>query len=146
MIDQERFYEICNLMVLPAFLLVPLVVTDQGELQVVLIRREPTDRFWPNLYHIPGTILRKGDTFASAYGRIIREDLHFPEIIDEPKFVANLTNSTQRGEAVSMIYWLQIGKKTNGDVFNWHNLPKDMIPEHREIVQIAAQHFIGFYP
>lgn len=60
-LPQEIFYAIARITVLSVLEMVPFKIDEAGRTQVLLLRRPIDDRHWPNMLHVPGTIIRATD-------------------------------------------------------------------------------------
>ncbi len=55
------------------FELVVFQESPSGELEVVLLKRPDDDTEFPGMLHIPGTVMRRGDTKEKALDRLRKE-------------------------------------------------------------------------
>ncbi|OHA18446.1 MAG: hypothetical protein A2664_00690 [Candidatus Taylorbacteria bacterium RIFCSPHIGHO2_01_FULL_46_22b] len=110
--------------------------------EIFLTRRPSTDPFWPNMWHMPGTILRQNERVSRALGRLINTELGLLSTNFEPacfrkvfEFVrGHRFNESARGHEIGLLHILKIPSNcacTGGKFFSLKHLPQDIIPFHR---------------
>lgn len=137
------FNEITRIFVSSIVEIVPLKKKN-GVTQVLLVRRESDDPFWPNMWHTPGTVLRatdrKGD-LNDAFQRILNSELGCTEEIT-PIFVDIRFSQSTRGSEFSAIYYINmVGKTKNGEWFDASSLPQDLVKSQGELIKKAVDGF-----
>lgn len=133
----EVFEAIGRVSVYPAIEFV--ILRNKGTAtEVLLTRRSPDDITWPNMYHVPGTVLRPTDnSFEDAMSRLYVDELAGFEL-SSPQFVGAHFNHYARGTGVGFEYYASVmNEPTNGTFFNVTDLPDDLIVEQRAILQRA---------
>lgn len=119
--------------------------------EVLLLPRPEKDPFFAGLVHGPGTVMRRGDTEASALCRAMRE-FGGPESVTTPIFagishvpMGPLPNRCPRGQEIGLVYycWMKEGVPSpKGAVFaNVNRLPDNIIGFHRFIVAMAIEKY-----
>ena len=58
-----------------SFPTVPLELAVLKNKKILLCKRGADDKFWPNKWHTPGTILRQNEHFTDAYERLVKNEL-----------------------------------------------------------------------
>lgn len=140
----ELFYAISRLMVLCAVEVVPLRMAN-GTCEVLLTQRPPTDPYWPNQWHNPGSIMRGYDTkdgFADAIRRVCAGELGLTEW-SMPTFVAPYFWKGARGKNVSLVHWLDVThtEVREGAYYPIDRLPDNIIDGMGPVITMAVQHF-----
>src|SRR5690349_16672216 len=70
----EIFDQVARLTRIPTVLIIP-VRKNQDKLEFGLVKRGPDEHWWPNLWHIAGTVLRSTDTLQTAFDRLFMGEL-----------------------------------------------------------------------
>ena len=115
--------------------LVPLRIKDE-KVEVLLIKRSPSDKFWPNELHVPGTMIRSGkdETFDATLERLFKDDLANTKI-DSMFLAGESLHTTKRGKEFAKIYCTEIeGKPSIGKFYDVENLPEETVGHHRDII------------
>lgn len=139
------FNEITRVFVASIIEIVPLR-ENNGITQVLLVRREADDPFWPSMWHTPGTVLRatdkKGD-LNDAFRRILVNELECYEELT-PTFVNIRFSQSTRGSEFSAIFIIDLKEESkNGEWFDVNNLPKELVKSQEELIKIAVNGFKG---
>ncbi len=125
-IPAEIFAWIAGKVVTPCEEVVPLRMTDEGEVQVLLFPRPDNDPVWPGKLHNLGVVLLPSDTSheGAAYRALAKE---MSEIeTSGPVLVGGAINKTNRGTETVNIYWVEVqGEAEEGE---WH--PVSDLPEN----------------
>lgn len=115
-----------------------------GGIEILLTRRPPKDPFWPNLWHIPGTIMRNRERLTHAFRRSMGEVGLVPKPL--PQFVTMLNlRAVRRGHVVDLIFARRMRSEErphDGTFFDTTRLPRDVIPEHRRVIR-AVKRYVG---
>lgn len=117
----------------------------KNETHVLLIERSFKDKYWPNMWHSPGTILRYGESISMAFKRLSEKELFF-SFWEKPQFV-NWRNSVEakRGHEISLIFRYDVGKNFSpptGKFFPVDDLPESILPHHcgeNGVIKIALK-------
>lgn len=139
-IPEDVWFEHMRLHAVATIETTPYRIVD-GHIQVFMVRRPPTDKYYPNMLHVPGTMCNGNDTsLEDAYERVREKE--FPElIIDKPKFIFNLFRKTPRGSEYAAVYATRVlsgGNEENW--FNTDNLPEETIPQHKTMIREALKY------
>jgi hypothetical protein len=132
------FYEMARLNTLSTVELVPLL-DEPGKPQVVLFQRAEDDKFWSNLWHIPGEVIRPtDDSYSDGLQRIIKGELENNVFVISPNFLRTNLRKENRGSMNAMQYWALLKKAPiGGQPFPIDQLPKEIVPEHTEPIALA---------
>jgi len=113
----EIFYQVARLWVTVTIELIPLVDTNTGT-KIILTQRDKNDRFWPNMWHVPGAVLLSNDSkdgFNDVIKRIYTKELSKAKFLMVPVFSHFDFRQTDRGAEVSFIHWVRVGLKNLKD-------------------------------
>ncbi len=135
------FYLLSRLVPMPA---VELVVyrMQEGEPEVLLTKRSADDPHWPNLWHLPGTILRNGDSMEKVWKRLSGEvSVSALPGTPEPK-TFELSNN-ERGWGSHTYHILRVDASWvlgEGRFFPLEHLPEETVLHHKEhLAHLALQ-------
>ena len=132
----ELFYELCRLVTISSYEVVPFCKID-GDHKVLLVRRETDDPYWPGLWHTTGTVIRPTDTLESAKNRLFSLELDNPEVLVEPVFMGNLVGKEKRGNSVGIYHYAVVEKTSIGECFGVDNLPSDIVTYQVQMIKKA---------
>jgi len=134
------FNEIARLAALTAIEFIPFRKNGEST-EVLLFRRPADDSFWPGLLHTPGTILRSSDaSFDDAYTRLFNDELNCEPL--SVKFIGNELILNERGRVLLFKYIVDVTDVvTSGDFYDTTTLPDDVLPQHRDMMLQAVNHF-----
>lgn len=123
--------------------LVPLRIdSETKQIEVFLTERPEDDDFWPGEWHVPGTAFVPGKNEPDAWGKLFGEELHGIKCTS-PVFVTNHTQHVRRGTERAEIYWVEVLREPKeGQFFPIDELPENTIGHHREVIELAADHFL----
>lgn len=106
------FKELSRLMVINTVELVLLQPED--DMRVLLTKRPPTDPWWPNKLHIPGSVVLPTDPvmghddFTGTLDRIVEDELAGAiEIVGNFNFLETQRRIGPRGHEVTTIHWAE---------------------------------------
>ncbi len=139
----EIFNQIARLVCLPTVDVIP-VKFEQSDLYIGLVKRESTDLWWPNMWHLPGTILRSTDSIAQAIKRITDNEIKVASH-STPIFHNFLNHQTVRGAEVVLVHSIancQLGSDSQLTWFPVNDLPKNFIESELEVVEILKKIYI----
>ncbi len=144
-IPHDIFVQVMRLVTSNVVEWVPFRWAGDGTLQVLLVQRDADDEFWPNAYHLPGVVVRPGDTadgtLNTCFERIHTEigGVH----TTDPAFVfVHQRKSIRCWESVQVHYVEVQDDPVVGQFFALDDLPFDeYFPEQIETVRVAAQAF-----
>lgn len=139
------FNAIAETMALPYVELVIFSANARHQDQVLMSRREANDAYFPNLWHVPGTMLRASDvTFRGndlnvAIKRLLDDELQGLEVT-HLTFTGFHFHRVARGVGLSLIHIaLATGNPSVGQFFGVNHLPNDMIPEQAQFIYKAVR-------
>ena len=115
--------------------------TMEGKREILLIRRLPNDKFWTNLWHVPGTIIRNRESFNKALQRLMDDEFCF-NFKEKPEFITWINYlHYPRGHEISLVYRHTVESDfmpPKGKFFPISDLPADIVKEHRWLIPFAA--------
>ncbi|MFH2108933.1 MAG: hypothetical protein ABII16_00520 [Patescibacteria group bacterium] len=105
----------------------------QGKVEVFLAKRPPTDAYYPNMLHSPGTILRASDrpgSYQDAFERVQKNELGV-SFVSLPEFIGSHYFHTSRGPENALAFICKIDQEPKvGKFYNTSNLPENLVPHH----------------
>lgn len=143
------FEQAARLLALPILELVPYRFVDE-RIEILLLERPSDDRFWPNLLHTPGTVIRATDLdernhgLQMAFERLVRDELAGLQL-GPPTFVASLLHESKRGVEQAQVYCAELLEEPKvGKLFAVQELPTNLIAgQHDFIEKVVEQLTIG---
>ncbi len=111
--------------------------------EVLLAQRAPNEPAYPNEWHVPGSIMRPGETIEDVIKRL--EEREFKAKIISQKFVTNFNNlHEQRGHFFSVVYLCEVETHSLGTWYQIDHLPEPTIRHHRDhLIPMAVKTFNG---
>jgi len=149
-IPYDLFVEFNRLKVTITIEVVPLCLDQNGEVNVVLFNRGPDDRWWPNLYHTPGTCLISDDVPSSdewglptrAFDRLKTGELKDLKLVSEPIFVNTLSHQVRRGPESVHVYIQTVEYDPKMDCFfKVSSLPQNIMDHQIGMIKKCAEIF-----
>lgn len=143
----ELFLAVAARVTTPTMELAPLRQNDDGTLEILLTQRPATDPYWPNGWHMPGTVLRATDKegdFSSGIERILRDELHGKvPMRGMPAYVTTKFWDVLRGRELDTVYYFKTdvadSDLVEGKFFAVDDLPSTTLDHHKIIItEIAA--------
>lgn len=131
----DIFSEIARLVRLPTVDVI-LIRTLDNQKQVGLILRDQRDRWWPGMWHLPGTVFRSTDTLDQAIERVLTEELK-TESSDTPLFHSFFPHHSDRGAELTLIYTIQNAQFATDSQLTWFpldDLPPTLVPSEKEVI------------
>jgi hypothetical protein len=137
-IPLEAFYAYCESFITPVIDLVPYRITN-NVLEILLIYRK--DKYY-NGFHVPGSVITPRKTSKETLQYIIENELGHKASIERTFFIKVVDTMKgkgvgldERGQDLKLLYACEVmGEAIEGEWFSKNNLPKNIIPEHQEIV------------
>lgn len=131
----ELFCSVAGKFVLPA--VEALIFREfEGKKQTLLIKREVNDHIWPELWHNPGTIIRKSDfiesgllssrTLKKCFERLENKEIK-GKFKSDPKFKNIFIDKTKRGVGLHLLFECEVESFSEGKFFDLDNLPKNRV-------------------
>lgn len=141
----EIFKQIARLVVLPIIEFVPLRENNEGQVEVLLLRRAQDDDIFPGEQHTPGTVIRPTDRVGNifeAFDRILKEELK-STAVGPPYFVGSIFNESKRGKEQAQVYWVEVlGAPKVGTFYQIDSLPETFMSSQKKFVDQAARSFM----
>lgn len=122
-------------------------------LEIFLTQRPPDDLYWPNMWHIPGTIVRLSDIdpenksteYEVMYKKTFQR-LEEKEIVSKfsarPKLLGTRAYMAERGAANSLVFLCAVkGEPKSGKFFPVYNLPDNFISAQQSLVDLAVENY-----
>lgn len=116
-----------------------------GRVEVLLVERDPSDKFYAGQSHSPGTMLRASDrTYGDALARVQRAELGF-RFVGLPQFVAPIFQHTRRGPENGLVFAckLEAEKPRLGQFYDVEAPPENLIDHHEPIIRAATEFIKG---
>lgn len=138
----EIFNQVARLTRLPTVVVVP-IRKEETKLEISLIKRDENDLWWPNKFHLPGTVFRSTDTIEEAINRVLINEL---EIIssDTPIYIDYIENQTTRGADVVFIHFVEnCVFKDTAEVswFSIDNLPENIVESEIIVINTLVEDY-----
>lgn len=137
------FNEILGTIPGTALEVVPLHVDKNGDIRVFLTKRDKDDKFWPDMWHCPGTMVVNKDEsekedFEKAWERLKKNEF-MRDSLSSPIPVSVKFLKTNRGMETAYIHFVLVSDDLGGGkYFRVDSLPKDLIDHHLTIIREAA--------
>lgn len=146
-LPQDVFIQIARLATLTTIELIAFW-HKRSVIKVFLSQRPIHDDFWPKMWHIPGSILRPTDKkmcYHDALQRIIIDELANTQFLIGPSHFRNDFRKEARGSIHALQHWGVLKEvPRTGRLFALDNLPKEIVPEHRRTILLAAEAYLDF--
>lgn len=139
-LNEPIFNQIARLGVLAYLELVAFRVNN-GITEVLLTKRSPSDKFWPNMYHNPGTVLRPNDsdnTFNTAFERLFADEYANSQPQAGPFFEGFWFMTLERGTGLGIINWMELNECSEGEYFAIDDLPINIIKGQADYIKRCA--------
>lgn len=104
--------------------------------KILLQQRDSNDKFWPNEWHIPGTMVRGDELLSDALNRLFCTII----VCDEKVEIAGVLNrvysyKTKRGNITHLLYIIEWPHKVIGSFFSIKRLPENTMEHHRLLLE-----------
>lgn len=142
-LNESLFNQVARLGVL-SYLEYLVFRTNKNKVEVILTKRSSEDKFWPNLYHNPGTVLRPNDKDMSFVSALERLNTEYGYKLPEPFFAGMWFEQLERGKGLGIICWQEIEDVENLQYFDITKLPTNMIKGQARYIKKAAEDYIKF--
>ena len=109
------------------------------ELDVYLTKRSKNETAYPGQWHVPGSIMRPGETYEVVFDRLSKKE--FGGTISSWKFVTIVNNThEERGHFLSLVHLCHLKERKNskGRWFPVSRIPKNTLLCHRRKIIRAA--------
>lgn len=135
------FLEVARLTVTPIIEVVPVRKNPQGEVEVLLLKRDKSDTVWGGMLHTPGTVIRasdhEGDT-TDAFDRIFQGELGGVET-SSPQFVGTIFHRVKRGMEQASVFVAEVkGEPEVGIFYPISQLPDNVVDTQIGFIQAAV--------
>jgi hypothetical protein len=149
-LPHDLFIAVAAKVTMPTMELVPVRLSGNGEVEVLLTQRPNDDPYWPNQWHMPGTVIRasdkEGTDFSSGIERVLQNELHGTiRMIGEPKYAGMKFWDVARGRELDQIFYFETDAKdedvTEGQFFSVNNLPESTMSHHKIMIPEVAAAF-----
>jgi len=149
-LPRELFFAISHKTVLSSIELLPIRTNTEGQPEVLLTQRPADDPYWPNMWHIAGTILRPTDqigNFSSAFSRLFDEEFEGQlETIADPQYAKTEFLDTGRGRVNDRVYFVEIANKdisfASGKFFSPDALPENLIDHYDKLIPSVLEVYL----
>lgn len=120
--------------------------------EIFMAQRAPDDKFWPNMWNEPGTILRQNETLENAYKRLLASEMfsggkgfgkpQFIGICELPK--GNGRKQLRRGHEIGLLHMVEFNgdELKGGKFFPISKLPRNTASHHHTLVAMVRK-FLG---
>ena len=138
----KLFNALARLTVSVAIECVALQIENQTT-EILLTRRAKNDLLYPWYWHFPGTILRPGEKLTDAFERLAKKEFRTP-LKPKKDFIAfcNIPNC-ERGHELSLLFRVYLEKNPKGQWFSIYDLPKKIVPYHKNELITIIQYFLA---
>lgn len=138
------FEQVARLVALPILELVPYRFKS-GRIEILLLERSGNDRFWPNMLHTPGTVIRATDlneqthSLQAAFDRLVHDELGDVRL-GPPMFIASLLHESKRGTEQAQVYCAELLEEPKvGRLFSVQDLPENLIAQQHDFIRQVAE-------
>lgn len=142
------FHQVTRLAAMPIVEVVPLRVSANGRIEVLLLLRETDDPVWPGQLHVPGTVVRATDTpgsFDAPLQRVLSKELTGTRT-SEPHFVKSILHYSGRGMEVSQVYWVEVqSEPVEGVFYDAEDLPDTIVRSQLDFISDTIAHFTDYH-
>ncbi len=103
--------------------------------KILLEKRPPNDRFWPNMYHIPGTMVKGNEDVEQALRRLLYQNLEEYEGNLEVTVNRCYDWNTKRGRIFHILFTVYGEVSPRGKLFSMKKLPLNIIDYHKTLIE-----------
>lgn len=137
----EIFWEFCRLNKLTSIEILPFVMRDGKPYKILLTNRGEKDRFWKNMYHYTGCVVRANDTLEDSIKRVLNDELSSVKLVSSPKFLfVNFSDNNPRGKSLGLIYYMEVEEYSKvGEFFDIDSLPENIVTEQINVIKKAVE-------
>jgi hypothetical protein len=140
------FEQIARIVALPIVEFVPLKMTDDGKVLVLLTDPYDTQLFAGEL-HTPGTVIRATDMVHEAgkrwapFERILHDELS-DTLIGPPCYAGSVSHVSKRGAEQAQVYWVEVlGEPHAGRLYPTDPLPANCMQSQIGFINLAVEKF-----
>lgn len=141
-LPQDVFQAIARIVVLPTYVVIPLV-RREGRILVSLQMRDATDPHYASLLHPAGTVIRPSDaSLLAVYHRLMASELTGATVKRGPVFVYTAHDAIARGREISLVHWIELADDgARSDLFDTDALPATIVQTDYPRIAEAVAHF-----
>jgi hypothetical protein len=149
-LPHSLFIAVAAKVTMPTMELVPVRWNKDGEVEVLLTQRPDDDPYWPNQWHMPGTVIRASDNegtdFSSGMERVLQNELHGKiRMIGKPQYVGMKFWDVARGRELDQVFYFETDATdedvVEGKFFLANNLPESTMAHHKIMIPEIATAF-----
>jgi ADP-ribose pyrophosphatase YjhB (NUDIX family) len=137
----EVFMQFARLNTIPCVECLVIRTDDYGKLEVLLTNRKVDDPLWPSKPHIPGCVVRPGESLEVVFKRLIDDEIGSKSLTAPVEVLTELRQSKRGPEMVNFYYVELQDEPKNGKFYKLSQLPEDLIEDHAELIKKAANEF-----
>jgi ADP-ribose pyrophosphatase YjhB (NUDIX family) len=134
-LGSRLFEELARLTWSVAFEAVALRKNTDGQVEVYLTKRAHTESAYYDLWHVPGSIFRPGESLWDVVDRLRLKEFFIRQ--QSVKFVKPIYNENDeiRGSILSLVYLVELEEDDRrGKWYSVDRLPADIVQFHKNIV------------
>lgn len=140
------FLEVARLVPISTAEVVPIRKEADGQVSILMTKRDSKDPHWPNMWHTPGSVIRSTDTAGSykdAFARVLNDELNGIAHIGEPQYFGmDILRDTARGRENAALHYIEVtGETDRGQFFPVDALPEDMLEHQVPMIRQAVEAF-----
>jgi hypothetical protein len=148
----DLFIAFASKVVMPTMELLPVRRSESGDIEVLLTQRPGDDPYWPNEWHIPGTVIRASDNegtdFSSGVKRVMQNELHGTiHMIGRPQYAGMKFWDVARGRELDQMFYFETNTKdadvVEGKFFPANNLPETTMSHHKIMIPEIVAAFLN---
>jgi hypothetical protein len=140
----DIFVQIARLTVLSIIEFVPIRLSSEGKVEVLLLSRGSNDAIWPDELHTPGTVIRPTDTEGKmylAFDRIINDELEGVKT-STPHYVGSNLHKSKRGMEQAQVFWIEVLEEPSvGSFYEADQLPELVMKSQVNFIKQAVKNF-----
>ena len=140
----DVFVQMTRLMVTTAIELIVLRKNNAGSIEVLLLPRNNDFEYWIGKVHVPGVVLRPGDSEGDLdvpFRRIINEELEGLSV-SKPVHVMTQYRKSARGSEAGQLYMAVAQEDPKvGAFYEATELPENMIEDYKAPIARAVELF-----
>jgi len=147
------FDELSRISVLPCAEFIPVRLSPiTGKPQVLLTQRPADDKWWPGVWHNPGTVILASDQMQHSHDYSAQQERIFGEKgelagsvreVDGPHEIETERRVTNRGHEIAVIFYVKVeGEPTEGKYFDIDSLPENTLKHQIPTIKLAGEKLV----
>jgi len=149
-LPEELFLAVAEKVTMPTMEVAPVRRTANDRVEVLLTQRPANDPYWPNGWHIPGTVIRstdnEGTDFLSGVNRVLEGELKgVVRMKGELQYVGMKFWDVARGRELDQLFYFETDTKDEelmeGRFFSTDNLPSTTLEHHKIMIPEILEAF-----